>query len=70
MLHIPDTSRSGSGALASIIFGIALLVAPGAGALALIWLIGAYAIVFGVLLIALAVRLHGLGHGHPVRATA
>jgi uncharacterized membrane protein HdeD (DUF308 family) len=47
--------------VASLIFGVLLLVMPGAGALALVWLIAAYAIVFGVLMIALAVRLHGLG---------
>jgi uncharacterized membrane protein HdeD (DUF308 family) len=47
--------------LVSVVFGIALLVAPAAGALALVWLIATYAIVFGVMLIALAVRLHGLG---------
>ena len=41
----------------SILFGIALVVHPGAGALAVIWLIGAYAIASGVLLIALGFRL-------------
>jgi len=46
--------------VASILFGIALLINPSAGALAVLWLIGAYSIVFGVLLIALGVRLHGL----------
>jgi uncharacterized membrane protein HdeD (DUF308 family) len=49
------------GGIASIVFGVVLLAAPGAGALALIWLIAAYAIVFGVLLLALALRLHGMG---------
>jgi len=42
----------------SIAFGILLLLRPGAGALALVWLIGAYAIVFGVLLIGLGLRLN------------
>ena len=42
---------------ASVIFGLLLFFRPGAGALAVIWLIAAYAIVFGVLLIALAWRL-------------
>ena len=51
-----------SGAL-SVLFGVALLVQPGAGALALIWLIGAYAIVFGVMLVAFALRLRKHQHG-------
>ena len=42
-------------------FGFVLFAAPGAGALAPVWLIATYAIIFGVLLIALAFRLHGLG---------
>ena len=46
--------------VASIIFGVLLFLNPGAGALAVVWLIGAYAIVFGCLLIALGVRLHGM----------
>src|SRR5947208_3164838 len=45
-----------SGAL-SVLFGIVLLVAPGAGAVGLIWVIGAYAIVFGILLVMAAFKL-------------
>jgi uncharacterized membrane protein HdeD (DUF308 family) len=41
----------------SVLFGLLILFAPGAGALGLIWAIGAYAIVFGVLLIGLSFRL-------------
>jgi len=40
----------------SIVFGIALIVAPGAGAVALVWLIGAYAIILGILDMLLAAR--------------
>lgn len=49
-----------SGAL-SALFGLILLIMPGAGALALVWIIGAYAIVFGALLVGFAFRLkkHG-----------
>lgn len=44
--------------LVSIAFGVLILVMPSAGALAVVWLIGAYAIASGVLLLALAVRLY------------
>ena len=46
-----------SGAL-SMAFGIVLLLFPSVGALALIWTVGGYAIAFGLLLIALGLRLH------------
>jgi uncharacterized membrane protein HdeD (DUF308 family) len=45
----------------SIIFGLILVIWPGSGAVGLVWLIGIYAIVFGVALVALALRLRGLG---------
>src|SRR3954451_6311570 len=41
----------------SVVFGILLIVWPAAGALAVVTLIGAYAIVFGIALVALGVRL-------------
>lgn len=43
--------------LASIVFGVLMIVLPVAGLLALAWLIGVYALCFGVLMIALSVRL-------------
>src|SRR5262245_10068649 len=42
--------------LASVVFGVALMSRPGAGALAVLWLIASYAIVFGVLIVVLAFR--------------
>lgn len=48
-----------NGAL-SILFGVVLIVAPGAGALAVLWLIGSFAIVVGIVMIALGFRLKGL----------
>ena len=50
----------GLGGALSVLFGLLLIVRPGAGALAVAWLIGIYAILFGALLLALAVRLRGL----------
>jgi uncharacterized membrane protein HdeD (DUF308 family) len=42
--------------LASVVFGFLVFLFPGAGALALVWLISAYAIATGILLLALAFR--------------
>jgi uncharacterized membrane protein HdeD (DUF308 family) len=50
----------GLAGVCSILFGVLMFLNPFAGALAVVWLIGAYAIVFGALLVALGVRLHGL----------
>ena len=62
------------GAVASIIFGILLLVTPIVGAVVLTWWIGAYAIVFGVMLLVLAFQLHGKKEeremGAPAKATS
>lgn len=44
--------------LCSIIFGLLLFWRPGAGALAVLWLIGIYAIAFGIFLLGLAWRLY------------
>ena len=58
----------GLSGLLSVIFGVLMLINPGAGALAVIWVIGAYAIVFGVLLIALGLKLRSRTH-HPSLAS-
>jgi uncharacterized membrane protein HdeD (DUF308 family) len=44
----------------SVLFGLALLLRPGAGALALAWAIGAFAILSGILHVAFAFRLKGV----------
>jgi uncharacterized membrane protein HdeD (DUF308 family) len=41
----------------SVLFGVILFVAPGAGALGLIWMIGAFALIFGVLMVMAGLRL-------------
>jgi uncharacterized membrane protein HdeD (DUF308 family) len=45
----------------SVLLGIVIVLRPAAGALALLWWIGGFAIVFGALLIALAFRIRRLG---------
>jgi uncharacterized membrane protein HdeD (DUF308 family) len=47
------------GGVLSVIFGIILAVLPGVGLLSLVWLIGIYAILFGIALIVLAFRVRG-----------
>jgi uncharacterized membrane protein HdeD (DUF308 family) len=48
------------GGLLSILFGVVLFVFPVAGAVSVIWVIGIYAVVFGISEIILAFRLYGL----------
>ncbi|MXQ12705.1 HdeD family acid-resistance protein [Microvirga makkahensis] len=43
--------------LVSVLFGVALLIAPLVGAVVLTWWLGAYALLFGIALIALAFKL-------------
>ncbi len=45
------------GGILSVLFGLFLVAFPGAGALAIVWYIGGYAIAFGVLLMVLGFRL-------------
>jgi uncharacterized membrane protein HdeD (DUF308 family) len=52
-----------AGGVLTILFGLFVLVRPGSGALAVVLLIGINAIVFGVDLIALSLRLRGLAAG-------
>jgi uncharacterized membrane protein HdeD (DUF308 family) len=51
--------------LASVIFGAILLIWPAAGILALVWLIGAYAIFFGLMLLWLAFKVRAVVPGSP-----
>ena len=58
------------GGLASVAFGMPLVARPGAGALAVLWLIGAYAIAFGAILIILAFKARGFVQRIEAAATA
>ncbi|HZO14926.1 MAG TPA: HdeD family acid-resistance protein [Polyangiaceae bacterium] len=55
--HIRHEWLLGVSGIVSIAFGVLLVLFPGPGALALLWYIGGFAIVFGALLIALGLRL-------------
>ena len=56
------------GGVLSALFGAIIIVAPGAGALGLVWAIAAYSIVFGILFVALSLRLRK--HRHDTTQTA
>lgn len=53
------------GGAASVVFGLVLFLFPAAGALAVVWLIGIYAIIFGGLLLGLAWRLRSMAQTVP-----
>jgi uncharacterized membrane protein HdeD (DUF308 family) len=53
------------GGVASVIYGVLLIAAPLLGALVLTWWFGAYALVFGVMLLILAFRLRAQRDTHP-----
>ena len=46
----------------SIAFGLYMLAFPGAGAVAVVWWIGAYAVAIGLMLVMLGFRARGLAH--------
>jgi len=57
------------GGVLSVIFGVLLAVLPGPGILALVWLIGAYAVVSGMLLIVLAFRVRNRDEAETLQAS-
>ncbi|HET9095209.1 MAG TPA: HdeD family acid-resistance protein [Candidatus Baltobacteraceae bacterium] len=55
--HLPGEFWWLLAGLCSVVFGVFLFWQPGTGALAVLWLIGGYAVAFGVFLLGLALRL-------------
>ncbi|MGE5645407.1 MAG: HdeD family acid-resistance protein [Acidobacteriota bacterium] len=51
------------GGVLSILFGVLLFAAPAAGAIAIAWWIGAYALIFGIAMIALSLHLRRWSRG-------
>jgi len=51
----------GLSGVASVLFGLLLVIFPSAGVLSVIWIIGAYALLFGVIMIILGLRMRGRG---------
>jgi len=58
----------GLGGLASVVFGVLLVVWPRSGLVTISWIVGIYAIAFGVMLIVLGSRLRGLNKTIQQRA--
>ena len=58
------------GGIASIAFGVLVVIYPGSGALAVIWLIGLYAVIFGIAQLMLGFRLKGVAGELPAPAAA
>jgi uncharacterized membrane protein HdeD (DUF308 family) len=46
--------------IVSIIFGTLVIALPGAGAISIVWLLGTYALLFGILTLMLAFRVRGM----------
>ncbi|ACZ23497.1 uncharacterized conserved protein [Sanguibacter keddieii DSM 10542] len=65
-LSLRKVERSGWGwgvvsGLVSVIFGVLLLARPGAGLVSIIWVLGVYAIMLGVLLVGFGLQVRRLG---------
>jgi uncharacterized membrane protein HdeD (DUF308 family) len=59
---VTNTFLLGLSGVLSVVFGVLLIAAPQTGVLAVLWLIGFYAIFAGLLSVAFGLRLKGLGN--------
>jgi uncharacterized membrane protein HdeD (DUF308 family) len=71
--HIENEWLLALSGVVSIAFGVLMFLQPGPGALAVVWLIGSFSLIFGILLIVLGFKLKGLASrtatgGTPVGA--
>jgi uncharacterized membrane protein HdeD (DUF308 family) len=71
--HIENEWLLALSGVVSIAFGVLMFLQPGAGALTVVWLIGSFSLIFGILLIVLGFKLKGLASrtatgGTPVGA--
>jgi uncharacterized membrane protein HdeD (DUF308 family) len=71
--HIENEWLLALSGIVSIVFGVLMFLQPGPGALAVVWLIGSFSLLFGILLIVLGFKLKGLAsrtttEGAPVGA--
>jgi len=57
------------GGIASIVFGVLVVMYPVSGLLAAVWLLGIYAVIFGITQIMLGFRLRGLAGELPTPAS-
>ena len=61
--HVPNEWLLAVSGLLRMAFGIVLILRPGAGVLTLLWIAAAYALLEGIVLIALSLRLRRVAHG-------
>lgn len=54
----------GASGVLSVLFGLLVLIFPGAGALSVVWIIASYAMIYGVLLIVVGLRLRSWQEQH------
>jgi uncharacterized membrane protein HdeD (DUF308 family) len=57
------------GGIVSVVFGVLLIANPGEGLISLVWLVGIWAVVFGVSSLSLAYRLHEIATALPAPAS-
>ena len=67
--HIPGEWMLILSGVLSVLFGIVAFWAPIVGALAIVWWLGIYAMIFGVLLLSLAFRIRAMHRRNPFLPT-